>query len=193
MKRIKGSNVLRRELRDFTAETKKSISAELLRIGRTVRMEEFEYIPFNGEVDIFIEAIRIDRKKKVIIDTSFDDVKQKPLSDFISDREISHDLLIDLLDMLKGIAGKHGQKPSVLTAVGDEKIRYDQDQDDWICLCGNYPALHGFYPCDEDGNWIEPAEEWNDLYRCHQCGRVIDDTDHRIIGMNLHPTGKANL
>jgi len=191
MKKIKGSNVLRRELWEFTAEAQKSIATELLRIGRTVNINEFEYIPFSGEVDIFIEAVRLDRKMRVIIDTSFDDVKEKLLSEFISDREISHDLLIDLLVMLKGITGK--QEPSVLKAITGEQINHDQDRDDWICLCGNYPAMNGFYSCDEDGNWIEPAEEWNDLYRCHQCGRVINDSDHTVIGINLHPTGEANL
>lgn len=188
MKMIKGSNVLRAELRELEKEIERALVTELLRIGRTVKMEEFPYVPFTDEVDIYILAIRLDDSGAAVFDTSFNDVEEKFLTDFITDREITHHLLIDLLDMLKSIAGRHGQPPSVLKAVSAETIMCDEDRDNWICNCGNYAALHGFYACDADGNLIEPAGEWDNLYRCDQCGRVIDQRNHKVIGINLNPT-----
>lgn len=153
-------------------------------------MQELPYVPFNGEVDIYLEAIRLNHDSVIVLDTSFSDVKRKRLTQFISDREISHDLLVDLLDLLKGIDGKDGTAPSVLKAGTGEMISFDGDWDTWLCVCGNYAEDAGFYTCDEDGNGIDSYSsiEWDNLYRCERCGRVIDQRDHKVIGINLNPT-----
>jgi hypothetical protein len=52
-----------------------------------------------------------------------------------------------------------------------EFIRHElQDDDAWVCICGNVPSGDGFFPCNKDGNEIEPTEEsgWDGLYVCFQ-------------------------
>ncbi len=47
-----------------------------------------------------------------------------------------------------------------------------------ICECGNEPEADGFFPCDSQGNEIEPliTSEWNGLYVCARCQNL-----HRFI------------
>ena len=63
------------------------------------------------------------------------------------------------------------------------------DIDAWICLCGNTPSGDGFDPCDEEGNDAEPVEGWVGLYRCGNCGAIIDYDSLSIIGYNKTKTG----
>jgi len=57
-------------------------------------------------------------------------------------------------------------------------------EDGWICLCGNTPADDGFYPCDENGNEMEPLVEsiWKNLYVCDSCGRIINQYTLEVVG-----------
>lgn len=50
-----------------------------------------------------------------------------------------------------------------------------QGQDgEWYCICGNRADLDGFFPCDAEGNEVEPvAGAWDDLYKCDRCGAII--------------------
>lgn len=43
------------------------------------------------------------------------------------------------------------------------------------CECGNNTFLYGFYPCDENGNEIEPTidSNWNGLYICPNCRKIM--------------------
>ena len=45
---------------------------------------------------------------------------------------------------------------------------------DLTCTCGNTTATDGFYPCDENGNEIEPTidNNWNGKYVCSRCGKI---------------------
>jgi hypothetical protein len=52
----------------------------------------------------------------------------------------------------------------------------------WICICGNTPVSDGFYPCDAEGNEMEPVVGWNDLYVCARCLRIIDQIRLDVIG-----------
>ncbi|HYT36280.1 MAG TPA: hypothetical protein VEL49_03800 [Ktedonobacteraceae bacterium] len=54
---------------------------------------------------------------------------------------------------------------------------------EWVCICGNVPSDEGFYPCDEQGNMVEPTpEEWTTkLYRCDRCGRIIDQDTRKVV------------
>lgn len=61
------------------------------------------------------------------------------------------------------------------------------DLEAWICLCGNRPADDGFYPCDKEGNEMEPIEGWEDLYVCASCGRIIHQTTLEVVGRNSQP------
>lgn len=47
--------------------------------------------------------------------------------------------------------------------------------DDFRCDCGNDSRSDGFYPCDADGNEIEPVlgAPWYGLYRCDRCDAVL--------------------
>ena len=64
---------------------------------------------------------------------------------------------------------------------------------DLICLCGNYPAGDGFYPCLADGTEVEPVSEgpWEGrLYCCAQCGRIIDQDTCLVTGrVDVEPAG----
>ena len=63
------------------------------------------------------------------------------------------------------------------------------DEDAWVCVCGNNPASAGFYPCDDEGNEIEPlvGSDWKNLYVCAECGRIINLGTLEIVGQNPNP------
>jgi len=58
------------------------------------------------------------------------------------------------------------------------------NEEAWVCICGNTPSEDGFYPCDKDGNEIEPVEGWEGLYVCDRCGRIIDQKSLEVVGQN---------
>ncbi|MEQ7802148.1 hypothetical protein ABDJ41_20300 [Pedobacter sp. ASV1-7] len=191
MKRIKGINVLKAGLLDFSEEIIYSLTCELQRISRKVEIAELKFNPFNEEVSIYIEAMRLDANSEIILDTSFADTTEKLLRSCISDLEIDFFGLIDLLELLKGVEGKNGVLPSILKPVTGEYITHEQqDRELWVCVCGNMPNYNGFYACDEDGDLIEPGNEGEYLYRCEYCGRVINERDHQVIGINLNPNNE---
>jgi hypothetical protein len=191
MKRIKGINVLKVELSDFAEEILYSLRCELQRIGRTVNIQELKYNPFCDEVSSYLDAIRLDENAEIVLDTSFADTTEKFLQNSISDLEIDFFGLIDLLELLKRVPGENGVLPSVLKPVTGEFITHvEQDREAWVCVCGNMPCYNGFYACDEDGDLIEPGNEWEYLYRCEYCGRVINDRNLQVIGINLNPNNE---
>ncbi|MFA4867966.1 MAG: hypothetical protein WC623_07205 [Pedobacter sp.] len=191
MKRIKGINVLEAELLVFAEEILYSLNCELQRIGRTVTMKELEFSPFSEEVNIYIDAIRLDENAEIVIDTSFADTSEKFLRTCISDLEIDFFSLLDLLELLKRVEGKNGTLPSILKPVNGEYITHEQqDRELWVCVCGNMPNYNGFYACDEDGDLIEPGNEGEYLYRCEYCGRVINARNLQVIGINLNPNNE---
>jgi len=55
--------------------------------------------------------------------------------------------------------------------------------DEWTCICGNTSLDEGFYPCDAEGNMVEPTiEDWTtNLYRCGRCFRKINQATHEIV------------
>lgn len=188
MERIKGINVLIEQLVKFQEEIIYSLSCELKRIGRRVTTHELKYNPFLTKSGLYVQSLRLDENQKVICNISVSRVKEKPLVEFIISSEIDCYGLLDMLQLLKAIPGKNGALPSILTPVSGEIISNDElDRDAWICVCGNTPDHGGFYSCDQDGDHIEPGDEWESLYRCNDCGRVIDDRDHKVIGINLNP------
>ena len=74
------------------------------------------------------------------------------------------------------------------TTTPAERISHEAGADDaWICICKNTPASDGFYPCDKDGNEVQPVKGWKDLYVCARCGRIIDQHTLEVVGQNPHP------
>jgi hypothetical protein len=74
----------------------------------------------------------------------------------------------------------------------DMKEYITQDPDDvsaWVCICGNETGHAGFQPCDNAGIEIEPhlGSDWNDLYCCGQCDRIIDQNTLVVVGHNSNP------
>jgi len=70
----------------------------------------------------------------------------------------------------------------------DEHIKREAgDEDAWICLCGNRPTDHGFYPCDETGMQVEPTPaQWTTgYYACDKCGRIINPDTLEVVGHRL--------
>ena len=63
------------------------------------------------------------------------------------------------------------------------------NEEAWVCVCGNTPCDDGFYPCDGDGNEMEPSigSDWENLYVCASCGRIINMDTLEIVGQNLKP------
>jgi len=57
-----------------------------------------------------------------------------------------------------------------------EQIKVD-NENWWICICGNEPHTDGFYTCDANGYIMSPAEDggWDQKhYICMGCNRIID-------------------
>lgn len=55
-----------------------------------------------------------------------------------------------------------------------------------MCLCGNDELTDGFYPCDEQGNEVQPDDRWNEkLYVCFRCGRIVDQFTGEIVGQSI--------
>jgi len=189
MERIKGTEVLKAALSAFREQTIYGICYELGRIYRPVRIDEFDEVPFGEEVRPYVKAIRLSEGRAAVLDTSFDDIKEKALTAFLADGEMDDDELITLLGFLQHIKGLDGKKGSVLEKTGKEYINFYREWDNWICLCGNHSSEDGFDPCDADGNIIEPVESegWDELYRCCRCGRVINQLSHQVTGINLNP------
>jgi hypothetical protein len=64
----------------------------------------------------------------------------------------------------------------------NEYIKHEEGyKEAWICLCGNRPDSDGFYPCDKDGNEVEPVEGWENLYVCARCGRIINQESLKVV------------
>jgi len=188
MKKIKGINALKNDLRNLEQEIVNSIEAELVRIGHMVKITELSFNPFSWKTAAYIEAIWLNDQQRPVLGNPGIKTQNKFLSDFLAQAEIECHQAIDLLALLKGLPGKNGAKPSILTPVTGEYITHEeQDEYAWVCICKNTPDTGGFYSCDEDGDLIEPGDEWEHLYRCDYCGRVLDDRDRRVIGFNLNP------
>jgi len=68
----------------------------------------------------------------------------------------------------------------------DERIRKDPGNDiECVLSCDNNTAMEGFYPCNWQGDELEPYVDgpWKGrLYRCGRCGRIIDVDTLRVIG-----------
>lgn len=60
----------------------------------------------------------------------------------------------------------------------------------WICLCGSEPEQAGFSPCDSEGEPVDPTPaEWTtDWYVCEACGRIIRQSDLRVVGVRFDNT-----
>jgi hypothetical protein len=50
---------------------------------------------------------------------------------------------------------------------------YRDSNGEWECLCRNTSHSEGFHPCDLAGVDVEPDYEWDEIYRCDRCGRLI--------------------
>ena len=63
---------------------------------------------------------------------------------------------------------------------------------EFTCLCGNIPDDYGFFPCDRNGNDVEPTPVgWKEeLYRCDKCYRIIDQNTLEVVAIatRLSPT-----
>lgn len=73
----------------------------------------------------------------------------------------------------------------MITMEAKEKIVHETgNKEAWICVCGNTPLGDGFFPCDEQGNEVEPAKGWNNLYVCVRCGRIVNQDSLEVVGQN---------
>jgi len=77
------------------------------------------------------------------------------------------------------------------TPTNKEFITHEPGNNDaWTCICGNRPDSDGFYPCNSNGDEVEPVEGiWDDLYVCARCGRILHQRTLEVIGQN--PKWKA--
>ena len=71
----------------------------------------------------------------------------------------------------------------------NEHITHEIGNDEaWICICNNTSNAQGFYPCDREGNQMEPDAGWRDLYVCDRCGRIVDQKTLEVVGRNTSRT-----
>ena len=71
----------------------------------------------------------------------------------------------------------------------NERITHEAGNDEaWICICKNTTNAQWFYPCDKEGNQMEPVAGWPDLYVCDRCGRIIDQNTLEVVGRNTSRT-----
>lgn len=63
------------------------------------------------------------------------------------------------------------------------------DPDAWVCLCGNVPAADGFFPCDAEGQQVQPTTaEWtSNCYVCGRCRRIIHQHSLEVVGRAKAP------
>ena len=54
--------------------------------------------------------------------------------------------------------------------------------DAWVCICKNEPSDDGFYPCNEQGDEVNPIAGWDGLYVCNRCGRIIRQETLEVLG-----------
>ena len=54
----------------------------------------------------------------------------------------------------------------------------------WVCICGNRTDYDGFFPCDKDGNEMQPVQGWVNVCVCFRCGRIIDQQSLEVVGQN---------
>jgi hypothetical protein len=62
--------------------------------------------------------------------------------------------------------------------------------DEWLCLCGNRAIEDGFYPCNSEGEQVEPTDEdWTtNCYVCDRCGRIIRQDSREVVGVRFENT-----
>lgn len=67
-------------------------------------------------------------------------------------------------------------------------MRINDETGWWMCACGNEPELEGFYPCNSEGEIVEPTPElWNGLlYVCDKCGRIINQDTLEVVGVRFN-------
>lgn len=53
-------------------------------------------------------------------------------------------------------------------------------EEDWQCRCGNHTNAEGFFPCDWQGNYVEPDAKWSGIYRCDRCGRLHRESKRQL-------------
>ena len=97
-------------------------------------------------------------------------------------------LATELDDFLKGFELRElNERTTLETFEVTEKITCEAGNDEaWICLCDNTPTSDGFFPCDAEGNEMEPIKgsNWDELYVCGRCGRIIHQQTLEIQGQN---------
>ncbi|MES2454796.1 MAG: hypothetical protein V4594_04620 [Bacteroidota bacterium] len=191
MKRSKKVFQLKNEFLKLQNDLLHGISAELQRIGRPVYMDELKEFPFKIELRRHTDAFILDANGLPAITLEYHQATVRTLSDFTALGEIEQADLLVTLDCLSVLENTVPVPPaSFEPVVPGQYISHEQgDRDCWICLCGNYPESHGFYPCDSWGDPMEPTvgSGWLELYRCEQCGRIIDQNTHLVSGINNSP------
>jgi len=72
---------------------------------------------------------------------------------------------------------------SPISMEAKETIAHEPGNEEaWVCVCGNTPSSDGFYPCDQNGNEMEPVKGWQDLYVCDRCGRIVNQHSLEVVG-----------
>lgn len=86
------------------------------------------------------------------------------------------------------VAGEPAWLSEALTSVADRCVvecgcgaNHSGDKlltvcDGWRGRCGNTPNGDGFYPCDKQGEEMEPliGSGWAGLYACARCGKIVE-------------------
>ena len=83
---------------------------------------------------------------------------------------------------------EHKPQSSIIGCIWSASCHEPQNDEAWVCICGNTPSGDGFFPCNEKGDEVEPTEkDWTtNWYVCFKCGRMIDQDTLEVVGRNEH-------
>ena len=84
---------------------------------------------------------------------------------------------------------KRDRQARTQATTGEFVTRDRMYEEAWTCKCGNTCVSQGFFPCDRDGNETEPliGSDWDGLYVCAKCGRIICQGTLEVVGRNPSP------
>ena len=84
---------------------------------------------------------------------------------------------------------KRDDRARAQATIGEFVTRDGMYEEAWTCICGNTCVYERFYPCDRDGNEMEPliGSDWGNLYVCARCGRIIRQGKLEVVGSNPSP------
>jgi len=154
---------------------------KLLMDGMASDEQEYDWAYYEGYADGMAAAInKISESMHSVVSNV---VKELPVfKGYTVDERLREFRKMDVGVIPKFIPFDSPKGQELLSEYRKQKIHVDE-YGEWTCLCGNVASEDGFFPCDADGNSVEPTpQEWTtNLYRCDRCLRKINQATGEIV------------